>query len=189
MTYRYDHSHNHSHPIQTLNPFEFLEINGMKLTEPSQAFVELWNFVGPADQRIRSPKTALTNLENYFKIPTPGRKTRVVLLDELDQLVTANKRNDVIYNFFNWPNQAHSKLVVIAISNALDLPEQMSQKIRSRLGGNRVNYTPYEKSDLVQILKGRLDGLDIFANDTIGFISATVAKITGDARRALDIMR
>ena len=57
----------------------------------------------------------------------------VVLVDELDQMVT--KKQDVIYNFFNWPHVAHSKLIVIAIANTMDLPErELSGKIRSRLG-------------------------------------------------------
>lgn len=57
----------------------------------------------------------------------------VVLVDELDQMVT--KKQDVIYNFFNWPHMAHSKLIVIAIANTMDLPErELSGKIRSRLG-------------------------------------------------------
>lgn len=54
-------------------------------------------------------------------------------MDELDQMVT--KKQDVIYNFFNWPHMAHSKLIVIAIANTMDLPErELSGKIRSRLG-------------------------------------------------------
>jgi hypothetical protein len=54
-------------------------------------------------------------------------------MDELDQLVTA--KQDVVYNFFNWPTIAASKLVVIAVANTMDLPERvMSGRVRSRLG-------------------------------------------------------
>lgn len=54
-------------------------------------------------------------------------------MDELDQLVTA--KQDVVYNFFNWPTIAGSKLVVIAVANTMDLPERvMSGRVRSRLG-------------------------------------------------------
>lgn len=57
----------------------------------------------------------------------------VVLMDELDQLVTA--KQDVVYNFFNWPTLANSKLIVLAVANTMDLPERaMSGKVRSRLG-------------------------------------------------------
>jgi origin recognition complex subunit 1 len=57
----------------------------------------------------------------------------VVLMDELDQLVTA--KQDVIYNFFNWPTLVDSKIVVIAVANTMDLPERvMTGRVRSRLG-------------------------------------------------------
>jgi origin recognition complex subunit 1 len=57
----------------------------------------------------------------------------VVLMDELDQLVTA--KQDVVYNFFNWPTLVGSKLVVIAVANTMDLPERvMTGRVRSRLG-------------------------------------------------------
>ena len=57
----------------------------------------------------------------------------VVLMDELDQLVTT--KQDVVYNFFNWPTIANSKLVVLAVANTMDLPERvMTGRVRSRLG-------------------------------------------------------
>lgn len=54
-------------------------------------------------------------------------------MDELDQLVTP--KQDVIYNFFNWPTLVDSKIVVIAVANTMDLPERvMTGRVRSRLG-------------------------------------------------------
>ena len=54
-------------------------------------------------------------------------------MDELDQLMTATQ--DVVYNFFNWPTLAGSKLVVLAVANTMDLPERvMTGRVRSRLG-------------------------------------------------------
>ena len=60
-------------------------------------------------------------------------KHSVVIMDELDQLVT--KKQTVMYNFFNWPTRPRSNLIVIAIANTMDLPERMlSNKISSWLG-------------------------------------------------------
>ncbi len=57
-------------------------------------------------------------------------------MDELDQLMTT--KQDVVYNFFNWPTLAASKLIVIAVANTMDLPERvMSGRVRSRLGESR----------------------------------------------------
>lgn len=61
----------------------------------------------------------------------------VVLMDELDQLVTP--KQDVVYNFFNWPTLVGSKLVVIAVANTMDLPERvMTGRVRSRLGESKI---------------------------------------------------
>lgn len=57
----------------------------------------------------------------------------VVLMDELDLLVTS--KQTVMYNFFEWPNWLHSRLIVVAVANTMDLPERMlSNKVSSRLG-------------------------------------------------------
>jgi len=54
-------------------------------------------------------------------------------MDELDQLMTA--KQEVVYNFFNWPTLTGAKLVVLAVANTMDLPERvMSGCVRSRLG-------------------------------------------------------
>ena len=64
----------------------------------------------------------------------------VVLMDELDQLVTP--KQDVVYNFFNWPTLVGSKLVVIAVANTMDLPERvMTGRVRSRLGESNICFS------------------------------------------------
>jgi origin recognition complex subunit 1 len=66
-------------------------------------------------------------------------------MDELDQLMTA--KQDVVYNFFNWPTLAGSKLVVLAVANTMDLPERaMTGRVRSRLGEHRRYYSPSIRS-------------------------------------------
>jgi Cdc6-like AAA superfamily ATPase len=58
-------------------------------------------------------------------------------MDELDLLVTS--KQTVMYNFFEWPNWLHSRLIVVAVANTMDLPERMlSNKVSSRLG-NQIN--------------------------------------------------
>lgn len=53
-------------------------------------------------------------------------------MDELDQLLTA--KQDVVYNFFNWPTLRDSQLYVIAVANRMDLPQHLAAKVKSRLG-------------------------------------------------------
>ena len=113
-----------------LDDFIFVEINGMKITDPHQSYALLWEAL--KGQRA-SPAQSLDLLEREFSNPSPRRVPCVVLMDELDQLVTKNQA--VMYNFFNWPTLRHSRLIVLAVANTMDLPERtLSNKISSRLG-------------------------------------------------------
>ncbi|KAA1065666.1 Origin recognition complex, subunit 1 [Puccinia graminis f. sp. tritici] len=179
-----------------LSPFKFFEINGMKVTEPSQTFILFWEFIAQnlvdpnSPHKRTSAREALKNLENYFNSPEPDRETCVLLVDELDQLVT--RKQEVIYNFFNWPNQAHSRLIVIAVANKMDLPEtELNGKIRSRLGSNRIQFKPYNHHQLMEILEMRLEELKdgVFVKDAIQWVSKKISSLTGDVRKALDLCR
>lgn len=117
---------------EELDDFIFVEINGMKVTDPHQAYSLLWEAL--RGERV-SPAQALGLLEREFDHPSPRRVPCVVLMDELDQLVTKNQ--SVMYNFFNWPGLRHSRLIVLAVANTMDLPERtLSNKISSRLGSS-----------------------------------------------------
>ncbi|TKY87554.1 hypothetical protein EX895_003568 [Sporisorium graminicola] len=202
-----------------MNPFSFVEINGMKLADASQAYTLLWSAIS-GGQRT-SPKTALGLLSSHFARvgakmsggaaggagvgAGPGRAATVVLMDELDQLVTA--RQDVMYNMFNWPNTRGSRLVVIAVANTMDLPERtLNAKVASRLGMTRITFMPYTDRQLVEIVKSRL-GITadsstaeadqetsgacsgVLSIDAITYVSKRVSNVSGDARRMLDVCR
>lgn len=116
--------------LEELDDFTFVEINGMKVTDPHQAYSLLWEAI--KGDRV-SPSQALRLLETEFSTPSPRRVPCVVLMDELDQLVTRGQ--GVMYNFFNWPGGRYSRLIVLAVANTMDLPERtLSNKISSRLG-------------------------------------------------------
>ncbi|KAK6344504.1 Origin recognition complex, subunit 1 [Orbilia brochopaga] len=177
---------------EELEDFIFLEINGMKITDPHQSYSLLWEAIqgdseGPA--RV-APNHALNLLEREFSTPSPRRVPIVVLMDELDQLVTKNQ--SVMYNFFNWPSMVHSRLIVLAVANTMDLPERtLSNKISSRLGLTRITFPGYTHEQLKKIIESRLEGVpgNIVQSDAIQFAARKVAAVSGDARRALDICR
>ncbi|KAJ2816391.1 Origin recognition complex, subunit 1, partial [Coemansia furcata] len=68
-----------------LPDFQYIELNGMKMTEPAQAYTQLWQAI--AGEKV-TPKHAAQLLEKHFSTPSPRRRTYVVLMDELDLLVT-----------------------------------------------------------------------------------------------------
>ncbi|KAF3000120.1 Origin recognition complex, subunit 1 [Curvularia kusanoi] len=172
---------------EELDDFIFVEINGMKVTDPHQSYSLLWQAL--RGDRV-SPSHALELLEREFSAPSPRRVPCVVLMDELDQLVTKNQ--SVMYNFFNWPQLRHSRLIVLAVANTMDLPERtLSNKISSRLGLTRITFPGYTHDQLMQIIQSRLEGVpgNIVLSDAVQFAARKVAAVSGDARRALDICR
>ncbi|KAF9889222.1 Origin recognition complex, subunit 1 [Aspergillus nanangensis] len=172
---------------EEMDDFIFVEINGMKVTDPHQSYSLLWEAL--KGDRV-SPSHALDLLEREFSHPSPRRVSCVVLMDELDQLVTKNQ--SVMYNFFNWPALRHSRLIVLAVANTMDLPERtLSNKISSRLGLTRITFPGYKHTDLMEIISTRLANVpgNIVDADAVQFASRKVAAVSGDARRALDICR
>ena len=172
---------------EELDDFIFVEINGMKVTEPAQSYSLLWEAL--RDERV-SPAHALSLLEQEFSRPSPRRVPCVVLMDELDQLVT--KTQSVMYNFFNWPGLRHSRLIVLAVANTMDLPERtLSNKISSRLGLTRILFPGYTHEQLMAIIRSRLESVpgEVLDKDAVQFAARKVAAVSGDARRCLDICR
>lgn len=177
--------------------FNYLEINGLKIIKPQQAYEILWQKIAGTKA---STTTSLTYLQQHFENDLPDLTKKelddklplVVLLDELDQIVTKNQA--VMYNFFNWPTYENSKLIVIAVANTMDLPERLlTNKISSRLGLSRIQFTSYSYTQLSEIIKHRLEQLSktdnhlLIAKDAIEFASRKVASVSGDARRSLMI--
>ncbi|KAJ2252459.1 Origin recognition complex, subunit 1 [Coemansia sp. RSA 455] len=168
-----------------LPDFQYIELNGMKMTEPAQAYTQLWQAI--AGEKA-TPKHAAQLLEKHFSTPSPRRRTYVVLMDELDLLVT--KSQSIMYNFFDWPHRPHAKLVVVAIANTMDLPERMlNHKVSSRLGLTRINFQPYSHQQLMTIVQSRLEGCAAFDADAVELCARKISAVSGDARRALDVCR
>ncbi|NXT05825.1 ORC1 protein, partial [Prunella fulvescens] len=170
---------------EELPPFQFVEINGMKLTDPHQAYVQILEFL--TGQKVTATHAAVL-LAKLFSTPGPKRKTTVLIVDELDLLWT--RKQNVMYNLFDWPTQKHSKLIILAIANTMDLPERiMMNRVASRLGLTRMSFQPYTYKQLQQIVLSRLKGVKAFEEDAVQLVSRKVAALSGDARRCLDICR
>ncbi|NXN93256.1 ORC1 protein, partial [Rhinopomastus cyanomelas] len=168
-----------------LPSFQCLEINGMKLTDPHQAYVQILELL--TGQKVTATHAAVL-LAKLFSKPGPKRKTTVLIVDELDLLWT--RKQNVMYNLFDWPTQKHSKLIIVAIANTMDLPERiMMNRVASRLGLTRMSFQPYTYKQLQQIISSRLNNVKAFEEDAIQLVSRKVAALSGDARRCLDICR
>lgn len=168
-----------------LPAFQFIELNGMKLTEPSQVYAQfLMHLTG---QKVTADHAAEL-LEKRFSTADRRRDPVLLLVDELDLLWTRKQR--VMYNIFDWPTRKHSKLVVLAIANTMDLPERLLlTRIASRMGLTRMTFQPYTYRQLQEIVLSRIKGIPAFDEDALQLVARKVAALSGDARRALDICR
>ncbi|CAJ1059496.1 origin recognition complex subunit 1 isoform X1 [Xyrichtys novacula] len=175
----------HAADVDEIPPFHFIEINGMKMTDPHQAYVQIL-------QKLTGQKAtadhAAALLEKRFSNPAPKRESTVLLVDELDLLWT--RKQNVMYNLFDWPTRRHARLVVLTIANTMDLPERiMINRVASRLGLTRMSFQPYSFKQLQQIITSRLNKVKAFEEDALQLVSRKVAALSGDARRCLDICR
>ncbi|KAI4467696.1 cell division control protein 6-related [Holotrichia oblita] len=104
---------------KTIPDFQSVSINGMKLSEPRQSYVEILKQLTGKTLQWEQAQLTLDNL--FTKKQGTKSKPIILLVDELDILCT--KRQDVVYNLLDWPTRASVQLIVITIANTMDLPE------------------------------------------------------------------
>ena len=177
--------------------FDFVSMNGMEMRYPFEAYVQLWEKISG---RAVAPELAAAKLEAYFtreeSAVTREAKRKagsvVVLLDEIDYLVTKNQ--SVLYNFFDWPtHNQQRRLIVLGVSNTLNLAEQLHTRVQSRIGSRRCIFKAYDAVQIEKILRAKIlqasPGYKVFDEDAIVFVSKKTASLSGDIRRAFHICR
>ncbi|PKC15174.1 P-loop containing nucleoside triphosphate hydrolase protein, partial [Rhizophagus irregularis] len=167
-----------------LNPFEFVEINGMEIKPPEKAYSVLWE--GLTGDRI-SHKDAEFLLNEMFN-DEDNEVSIVFMIDEFDSLIS--KRSIVFNNLLEWTAIPNSGFVLIALTNEIRLPHSLltkSQESKFRL--ERLDFEPYTHEQLFTILKSRLENIEIFAKEAVEFTARKVSAISQDARNALCICR
>ena len=164
--------------------FEFIFINCMKLSKPTDIYSILAETM--LEKSASRPATACKNLQNYFT--RKGKKPPyVILVDELDALL--NKKQDIVYNLYNWTSMKNSGLIVVGIANTMDLPQKFQAKISSRHGHKQIIFPPYRREELQAILKRRLEDTELFTEDAVKFACGKVASYSGDARKTFQICK
>ncbi|CAG8699440.1 2620_t:CDS:2, partial [Acaulospora colombiana] len=144
--------------------FKFIEINGMELRPPEKAYTAVW-------ERLTGDLVSIKDAESLLSkiFSTPSKRSPIILMiDEFDSLV--NKQNKVIYNFLNWTTLLNSHLIVVALTNRIDLPVTMlSVSSDSRMGLDRFTFAPYTHAELTTIIRSRLEGINLFTNEAVEF--------------------
>ncbi len=179
-----------------LKEFNSLLINGMKITNNNMVYKEIFSHLFKQDIKI-NPSKCCKQLDDFFKnrssfnfdetLKDPRNLHLVLIIDEIDCLIS--KKMSLLYNMFNWSTYPEAKLIILSISNTIDLPQRVLAKVSSRMGNNHLAFKPYLKEDLQSILKEILVNYNNYTTDAIAFCCTKVASISGDIRRILAICR
>ena len=176
-------------------PFTKLFICGTEFPSISNVFRAIYNFIFSTKKKQTNKKyTQLLNKffsnrdeANIAHLNDPSNSHIILVLDEIDFLI--NKSQNLLYNIFNWTTFEGSKLIVISISNTLDLPNKLTPRIRSRMGNNKIMFKPYNKDELITILKSKGVEYENFTSDALKLSCMKVASINGDLRRIIQILQ
>jgi len=119
----------------------------------------------------------------------------VVILDEIDRIQPDNDGNqDNILMQLSRAREAQktdTNIGIIAISNKLDYPEEMNQRVRSSFGDAELLFPPYDANQLKDIMRAREDAFydDALESGVIPKAAALAAREHGDARKAIRILK
>ena len=140
-------------------------MNGMELRHPYDAYIRLWEgLVGR--KHVGTYENAADKIREIFNAPASassdsvGSSAIVVLLDEIDYLIT--EKQSVLFDIFDYPKCAAGiagghRLVMVGVSNTLNLTDQLLPKVQSRVGSEKCIFKAYSLKDTVSILKAKME--------------------------------
>lgn len=167
--------------------FQTIFLNCASLSTPALLYPALLDSLN-----IITTTTSKNNKETLRDHFTKREEPLILILDELDYLTSRDQA--ILYQIFSWPRLPNSRVTVIGIANAVDLPQRLLPWLRaSQCIPTILPFAPYTASQLVDIVTQRLgdEGADdsVFGTGPLMLITKRVAAASGDARRCLDICR
>jgi len=141
------------------------------------------------------PSTGLPTQEVYSRfidLIDSKKQIVVLILDEIDQII--NKiSNNFLYNLTRLNSElSKSQISVVGISNDLTFLENVDPRVKSSLSEEEIIFPPYNALQIQDILNKRVlyafkEG--ILDSGVVAKCAAYAARESGDARRALDLIR
>ncbi|WUR04782.1 origin recognition complex subunit 1 (ORC1) [Vairimorpha necatrix] len=157
---------------------DYIYLNAGHLKLKSLIYKEIFNKL----KCQKSKKTDnLFSLRNHFMT---CKTQHILIIDEIDLLT--NKSQSFLYNLTDFAYLENTKILLICISNTMNLPEKfLESKVCSRFGKNRVDFKPYTHVKLKKILSSNYKDVNIY---DVELISRRVASIFGDVRKAFSLV-
>jgi len=176
-----------------LRRFVFVHVNAMCLGRPLAVYGEIWRQLqraGLTPPGRVSAAAAAKEVEHFFVHRAERDPVILLLIDEVDCLATRSQA--ILYRILSLITLPRPQLVMVTISNSIDLPERLLPKVCTRLGFDRVDFRSYTREQIHHILQQRLEShkaMQVFKNDALKYCAARVAGHSGDVRKALQLCR
>jgi cell division control protein 6 len=150
------------------------------------------------NEKMWLPSTGLSISEVFNRILYIIKKyeiNAVFVIDEIDYLAELIQKTgkDVLYQITRANERLETgSLTLIGVSNDLTFKERLDPRVISSLSEEEVVFTNYDLDQIKHILYARIqmafaDG--VVSEATLNLCSAMAARESGDARRAIDLLR
>ncbi|KAI8076342.1 P-loop containing nucleoside triphosphate hydrolase protein [Halteromyces radiatus] len=180
---------------KTKHHINIVMINCMSINEPKAIYTKLVTELKPTSSKKFPINADILVQVEYLLLNTKKDTLNVVILDEIDHLVT--KDQDVLYKIFEWAFLPTSRLVLIGIANALNLTDLLLPRLRAKnCEPQLLNFNPYSANDISAIIKDRLYSLSsnestkvlpLMQPIAVELCAKKVAARKGDLRQAFDL--
>ena len=150
------------------------------------------------DEKMWLPGTGLSISEVFNRILHIIEKHQVnavFVIDEIDYLAELIQKTgkDVLYQITRANERLNTgSLTLIGVSNDLTFKERLDPRVISSLSEEEVIFTNYDLEQIKHILKARIQiafSEGVVSNAALNLCSAMAARESGDARRAIDLLR
>lgn len=171
-------------------PFRYIYVD---LTSPKTYFGALNEVARSLDDSLRRYRKGIPVSLMQERITTCLQDYRgflCLLIDEADN-VKPNADEFLTFLGKTLPRRVGCRILLIMLTNRLDWERTLDPRILSFLKKSDLIFEPYDASDLLEILKLRVEkALDISKVDigALNKIAAYASHETGDARRAVELL-
>ena len=166
-------------------PFRKLFINCINFDSNEKLIKCIYSFIFSNHQKNMKVSKYLNILDSFFSkrntyngnkyLNDPTNSHIILIIDEIDYLI--NKFQLLLYHIFNWSLYPNSKLIIISISNIININQLFLSKIESRFGQNKLLVKPYTKEQIREIINYKEINLKLFDEDALKFILKRAIEI------------
>ena len=150
------------------------------------------------NEKMWLPTTGLSISEVFNRILYIIKKheiNAVFVIDEIDYLAELIQKTgkDVLYQITRANERLETgSLTLIGVSNDLTFKERLDPRVISSLSEEEIVFTNYDLDQIKHILHARIQmafANGVVSEATLNLCSAMAARESGDARRAIDLLR